>query len=58
MKRAGWLVTKIYSLYTFEQESFKRDYIIMNQKSRQKAKDSVEKDFFKILNSSWIRLKK
>ena len=45
MKRAGWLVTKIYSLYTFEQESFKRDYIIMNQKSRQKAKDSVEKDF-------------
>ena len=30
--RAGWKVTKIYSHYTFEQEIFKRDFVLMNQK--------------------------
>ena len=52
IKRAGWQVTKIFSHYTFEQERFKRDFILMNQRSRQNAKDSFEKDFFKLLNNA------
>ena len=50
--RAGWNVTKIYLHYTFEQERFKIDFILMNQKSRQNAKNSVEKDFYKLMNNS------
>ena len=50
--RAGWKVTKIYLHYTYEQERYKRDFILMNQKSRQNAKYSVEKDFYKLMNNS------
>ena len=46
IKRAGWLVTYIYEHYTFEQSKFKKDFMVMNQKSRQKETSSVEKDFF------------
>ena len=52
IKRPGQHVAKIYSYYTFEQERFKRDYIIMNQNSKQNAKNWVERDFFKHLNNS------
>ena len=52
IKRASWKVTKIHSHLTFEQEPFKRNFIIMNQTSRQKAKDDVTKDFFKLMNNS------
>ena len=38
VKRAGWIVTKIYSHYTLDQESFRKDSILMNQKSRQEEK--------------------
>ena len=50
--RAGWRVTKIYDHYTFKQDSFKRDFIVMNQNARKTAKSSVEKDFYKLLNNS------
>ena len=50
--RAGWLVTHIYDHYIFEQATFKKDFVIMNQKSRQTATSSVEKDFYKLLNNS------
>ena len=50
--RAGWKVTKIYLHYTYEQERYKRDFILMNQKWRQNAKCSVEKDFYKLMNNS------
>ena len=50
--RAGWLVTHIYEHYTFEQSKSKKDFVVMNQKSRQKATSSVERDFFKLLNNS------
>ena len=43
IRKTGWRVTKIYSHYTFQQERFNRDYLIMNQKSRQNAKNNVEK---------------
>ena len=44
-------VTKIYSHYTFEQAHFKRESVLMNQKSRQNAKNAIEKDFFKLMNN-------
>ena len=33
--RAGWLVTHIYEHFSFEQSKFKKDFVVMNQKSRQ-----------------------
>ena len=52
IKRAGWKVTKIHSHITFEQSRFKRKSILMNQKSRQQSKNSIEKDFYKLMNNS------
>ena len=34
VKRADWLVTKIYQHFTFVQSKFKKEFVIMNQKSR------------------------
>ena len=50
--RGGQRVTKIYDHYTFKQDSFKRDFIVMNKNTRKTAKSSVEKDFYKLLNNS------
>ena len=52
IKRAGWKVTRIHSHLTFEQARFKQNFILMNQKSRQQSKNSVEKDFYKLMNNS------
>ena len=52
IKRAGWKLTKIHSHLTFEQARFKQKFILMNQKSRQQSKNSVEKDFYKLMNNS------
>ena len=52
INRAGSLVTYVYEHYTFEQSKFKKDFVVVNQKSRQKVTSSVEKDFFKLLNNS------
>ena len=52
IKRLGWKVTKIHQHYQFEQERFKRDFIIRNQKARQQSQNNVEKDFYKLLNNS------
>ena len=52
ISRGGRRVTKLYSHFTFEQEAFKKNLILMNQKSRQNAKNSIEKDFFKLVNNS------
>ena len=52
IKRAGLIVTKIYAHYTFEQSQFMRDYVIMNQVSRQKVMSKVEKDFYKLMSNS------
>ena len=46
--RAGWKVTKLYAHYTLKQERLKKDFISMNQRYRQTAKNSVEK----LLNNS------
>ena len=50
--RCGWKVTRLYKHHYFDQERFKRDFILMNQKSRQQAKNLVESDFFKLLNNA------
>ena len=50
--RTGWLVTKIYAHYTFEQSKFNKDFVVMNQVVRQNAKTKVGKDFHKPINNS------
>ena len=50
--RCGWKVTKLYKHYYFDQERFKRNFILMNQKARQEASDKVEPFFFKLLNNA------
>ena len=45
-------VTWIYSHYTFEQSKFTKEFVIKNQISRQNAKTSREKDFYKLTNNS------
>ena len=52
IKRADWKVSKIHSHLTFEQKRFKQKFILMNQKSRQQSKNTVEKDFYKLMNNS------
>ena len=52
IKRLGLTVTKIHKHVTFEQQRFKKDFIIKNQVSRQHAKNNIEKDFYKLLNNS------
>ena len=52
IKRAGCLVTHIYEHFTFEQPKFKKSFVVMNQKARQKATSSFERGFYKLLNNS------
>ena len=52
IKRYGWVVKKIHKHITFDQEPFKKDFILMNQKSRQISKTNAEKDFYKLMNNS------
>ena len=53
-KRAEWVVTNGYSFYTFEQEHFKKGYILGNKRARQEAVargDDVQGNFWKLLNN-------
>ena len=52
IKRAGWKVTKIHAHLKFEQSRFKQNFILMNQKSRQLSKNSVQRDFYRLMNNS------
>ena len=51
-KRAGWKVTKIYHHFTFKQDTFKREFVVMNKNARKIAKTKFKKDFYKLLNDS------
>ena len=54
-KRAGWKVTKVHLYYSFEQEPFKKEYILGNQRTRQEASvrgDDVQANFWKLLNNA------
>ena len=50
INRAGWSVTKIYSHNTFKQECFKKNFILMKQRSRKNTKILTRKIFV----NSWI----
>ena len=45
-------MTKIYSYFTFEQSCFKQEFVLTNQRKRQEAKSSIEKDFYKLMNNA------
>lgn len=45
-KRAEWVVTNRYSFYTFEQEHFKKEYILGNKKARQEAVARGDEEIF------------
>ena len=49
---AGWKITQIYDHCTFKQNTFKKDFVVMNQNVRKTAKAKVGKDFYKLLNNS------
>ena len=50
--RAGCRVSKLYLHFKFEQDAFKKDFVLMNQKFRQDAKNNIEKDFYKLMNNA------
>ena len=50
--RCGWKFTKLYKHYYFEQERYKREFILTNQKFRQEAESKIESDFWKLLTNS------
>lgn len=52
MTRVGWIVTKIYEHYTFEQPCFKKEFVTMNQNVRQKAETPVERDLYELMNNA------
>ena len=52
IKRAGWIITKLYFHFTFEQDCFKKEFVLSNQKSRRNAKNDIEKIFYKLMNNA------
>ena len=52
IKRVGWIVTKLYSHFTFEQDYFKEEFALSNQKSRQNAKNDIEKKIYELMNNA------
>ena len=42
IRRAGWLVSTVSEHCTLGQANFKKEFVVMNQKSRQKATSPVE----------------
>ena len=45
IKRASWIVTKLYLHFTFEQGCFKKEFVLSNQKSTQNGKNDIKKIF-------------
>ena len=53
--RAGWKIANVQQYYTFKQESFKKEYILRNQESRQAEvgrDNDVLANFWKLLNNA------
>ena len=46
----GRLLKYIHTIHL--SKNFKKKFIIMNQRSRQNAKNSIEKDFYQLMNNS------
>ena len=43
---------QIYSRFTFEQDCFKIEFLLSNQRSRQNAKNDIKKIFYKLINNA------
>ena len=56
IQRCRWIVTKLYSQFTFEQNTFKKYFVLQNQKERQNAKTDAEKDFYKLIYNANFRV--
>ena len=50
--RCCWKVTNICTDYIFKEACLKQDFVTMNQNYRQKGKNSIEKDFYKLMNNA------
>lgn len=48
----GLILRKVHRVITFRQSPYLKQYIELNTQLRQKAKNSFEQDFFKLLNNS------
>ena len=52
IKRAHWIVTKIYAHYTFEQSKFKKRFCYHESGLTSNAKASLEKDFYRLMSNA------
>ena len=50
--RHGMIVVKIHEIISFKQSRWLESYISFNTQKRNKAKNNLEKDFFKLLNNA------
>ena len=50
--RHGMIVVKIHEIISFKQSKWLEGYISFNTQKRNKAKNNLEKDFFKLLNNA------
>ena len=50
--RHGMIVEKIHEIISFKQSKWLENYISFNTQKRNKAKNVLEKDFFKLLNNA------
>ena len=50
--RSSWRIIKIRGNYTFELKNFKKEFVMINQVSRQKAQTDVKKEFYKLIHNA------
>ena len=51
--RHGMIVDKVHSVFSFKQSKWLEKYISFNTQKRNKAKNEIKEDFFKLLNNAF-----